>query len=415
MPERYNRTLAMTKPTDEMLLCAKCVDATRFTKWIRANGQPGQCDFDAGHGNRGHVVTVEDFSAHVDEFFREHYQPGAEERYFDDSDRSYHQQRGTDLDDILRQKLGTDDDAILKAIMENLPDASDRDIAQGAEPFYDDTINYESIADVHERNRADSEDYWYQNRFSYLWQDFCSEVQYGHRFFTARRLLDKLFGKPPEYESGKLNPVYMLRAPQTVFRARILNSSFTEQELMLNPARELGTPPKERAPAGRMNVEYIPAFYGAFGELVAVAELRPGIGEEVAIGEFVLQRDVKVFDFTVFSRTPHERWSESYAHTRYDFIQQMEEEISRRALPDEKQRHYIPTQIVAEYLQVHFGCKAVIYRSAVVSRGASESRNIVFLPQADSYTEGPSPLLKHTGCVVKEVDDVSYTLVKCPF
>jgi hypothetical protein len=50
-----------------------------------------------------------------------------------------------------------------------------------------------------------------------------------------------------------------------------------------------------------MNVEYIPVFYGAFSEETAVAEIRPGIGEEVAVGEFELRRELRVFDFTAFS------------------------------------------------------------------------------------------------------------------
>jgi len=143
----------------------------------------------------------------------------------------------------------------------------------------------------------------------YQWEDFCQKVQYERRFFKTKELLDKLFGKPTEYEGGPINPVYVLNAGPKIFRARIFDDSFTQEILGRNPEAQLGAPPRDRAQAGRMNVEYIPAFYGAFSEDTAVAEIRPGIGEEVAIGEFVLQRDVKVFDFTVFSRAPHEAMS----------------------------------------------------------------------------------------------------------
>jgi hypothetical protein len=138
-----------------------------------------------------------------------------------------------------------------------------------------------------------------------------------------------------------------------------------------------------------------------------VAELRPGIGEEVAIGEFVLQFDVKVFDFTVFSRAPHE--SDNYGQTRYDFIKQMEEQISRRVLPYEKQRQYIPTQIVAEYLKEYFGCEAVIYRSSVASGLTIENTNIVILPRAETFV-GDTALLKYQNFHVMAVQDVSYKL-----
>src|SRR5262249_37666705 len=144
-----------------------------------------------------------------------------------------------------------------------------------------------------------------------------------------------------------------------------------------NPAAELSAPPKERARAGRMNVEYIPAFYGAFSEATAIAEMRPSIGDQIAIGEFSLQKPIKVFDFTIFSRVKSERWKEAYAHTRYDFLTQMENEISKPILPFEKQREYIATQIVAEYLREYFECDAVIFRSSMHKGEQSDNRNVV--------------------------------------
>jgi hypothetical protein len=84
-----------------------------------------------------------------------------------------------------------------------------------------------------------------------------------------------------------------------------------------------------------------------------------------------------VFDFTAFSRAPVEKRDKIYEHTRYDFIKQMEDDISRPVLPYEKQRQYISTQIVAEYLKVCFACEAVIYRSAMTKGRSAENRNIV--------------------------------------
>jgi RES domain len=125
--------------------------------------------------------------------------------------------------------------------------------------------------------------------------------------------LDDLFGKPEEYEGGAIKPVYALKAGQRIFRARILDDEFTFDRLTGNPAVELGAPPRAKARAGRMNVEYIPAFYAAFSEGTAVAELRPGISDQVAVATFVLQKDIRVFDFTAFSRPDSDR-KELQAH-----------------------------------------------------------------------------------------------------
>jgi hypothetical protein len=216
----------MNKSSEEMLLCTKCITASPFADWIRENGQPGQCDFDIRHGHRGRVVTVEAFAVHVDEFFRAHYQLGGEEPYFtEESDNVAYRQRGSSLFEILSDELNSADDVVVQAIIENLPDVSHREIQKGAERFYDDAASYESIADVEALERADQEEYWYENRFAYQWEDFCQKVQYERRFFRTKELLDKLFGKPSEYEGGKINPVYMLKADQKIFRARILGSS----------------------------------------------------------------------------------------------------------------------------------------------------------------------------------------------
>jgi RES domain len=395
-----------------MLLCTKCISAPEFTDWIRQHGHLGQCDFDVGHGAQGRVVTVEDFAVHFDEFFRDHYQLGSEEQYFlDDSDKVAYQQRGSPLFEILSDELSVVDDAVIKAIIENLPDVSHREIQKGAERFYDDLASYENIAEVEALERAEQKEFeeWYRTRFAYQWEEFCQKVQYEQRFFKTKELLDDLFGEPSEYEGfGKLSPIYTLKEGQNIFRARILDGGFTESMLNLNPSKELGAPPKERAPAGRMNVEYIPAFYGSFSEKTAIAEMRPGIGEEIAIGYFTLTRDIKVFDFTVFSSSPINTSNAEYINTRYEFIEHMEEEISRPIMPFNKQREYISTQIVAEYLKEYFGCEAVIYRSSVVRGIAAENRNIVILPRAQGFVGTVAAILEYRRFDVMEVLDVTY-------
>jgi len=164
-----------------------------------------------------------------------------------------------------------------------------------------------------------------------------------------------------------------------------------------------------------MNVEYIPVFYGAFSEDTAVAEIRPSIGDDVPIGKFVLRRDVKIFDFTAFSRATGDEWRENYAHTRYDFIKQMEAEISKRVLLYDKQREYIATQIVAEYLKEYFYCDAVVYRSPMIIDRSAENLNIVFLPKGEPFTGAPSSVLEFEGFHSKEVRNVKYELVEWRF
>jgi hypothetical protein len=160
-----------------------------------------------------------------------------------------------------------------------------------------------------------------------------------------------------------------------------------------------------------MSVEYIPAFYGAFSEETAVSEIRPGIGDHVAVGEFELLKQLRVFDFTTFSRSRGGAWNESYAHTRYDFITQMQHEISKPILPFERQREYIATQIVAEYLREYFNCDAVIYASSLHKSNKADNRNIVILNRGADFVGSASPhVLSLSQSNVREIRDVVYEI-----
>jgi transposase len=412
--ESTDRCPSMNTPTDDLTLCTQCIRDARFSQWICDNGEPGACDFNFRHGSANEVVTVERFAEHVDAYFRETYQPAPEEPYIsEDSDNVHYAPGGEPYEDILINELDCSAD-VLRAICDNLPDATHHDLAQGADPFYTDAYGFERISDAEERERKEWEERWYEERFTLQWQEFCQKVQYERRFFNIKEPLDALFGDPKEYENGKIPPMYTLPAGQKLYRARLLDDSFTEELLDARPGRELSAPPRERTRVGRMNVEYIPVFYGAFSEETAVAEIRPGIGEEVAVGEFELRRQLRVFDFTAFSLRMGDRWRDALEHTRYDFIKQMETEISKPIMPYEKQREYIPTQIVAEYLKEYFGCDAVIYRSSMIKDHDKESRNIVILNRGAEFCGTDDAPLSYVRNSVKQILDVTYQIMESP-
>jgi hypothetical protein len=164
-----------------------------------------------------------------------------------------------------------------------------------------------------------------------------------------------------------------------------------------------------------MNVEYIPAFYAAFSEATAIAEVRPSIGDQVAVGSFALQRDLRVFDFTAFSKVEADKWKDASLHTRFDFIRQMEAEISKPILPYEKQREYIATQIVAEYLREYFDCDAVIYRSSMHKGEDVDNRNVVIFYRGDDFIEGARRTVSLSRRYVTTIADVVYSTFISPF
>jgi hypothetical protein len=406
----------MPSRSGQLRLCTECIGNKQFVTWIRAQGRRGKCDYEPSHGRSHKVAAVAAFAEEVDRYFRENYGRGEEYPYAtSESDSPSYETRGDPYKGILADDLQCDE-TVVDAIAEHLPDCDHADIMDGDEPFYDDLNNYESLAAVKAREDADEAERWYERRFEFQWNEFCNTVQYERRFFKIKEPLDQLFGKLEEYNEGTIRPVYALEVGQTIYRARVLDDYFTEERLRENPTRELGAPPKEKVRAGRMNVEYIPAFYGAFSEDTAIAEVRPSIGDGVAVGAFVLSNQLRVFDFTAFSRRSGDAWKECYEHTRYDFITQMENEISKPILPFERQREYIATQMVAEYLREYFNCDAVIYRSSMHKGDKADNRNIVILNRGVDFVGAAAPhVLSLSQSSVREIRNVTYDIGTSPF
>ncbi|UGV24673.1 hypothetical protein E0H22_02620 [Rhodopseudomonas boonkerdii] len=396
---------------DDRKICADCLSDGTLRTWLEQTGTEDDCDFDPEHVAVA-FVTVDQLAEEADRWFQENYQPGGETIEVDgnpDSDRVYHGTEGQPFEEIFSDELGASDD-VVRAVMDALPDVSDRDIADGDEAYYTDAHNFEPIEAARAREKADQDEYWFANRYAFEWEDFCKRVQFSSRFFGIKQKLDELFGEPAEYGEGPVKPLYDLAAPQTLYRARLMRDDLTEAVLNANGAAKLGPPPSERTQGGRMNVEFIPVFYAAFSKATVVGELRPSIGDSIAIGTFRTRAPLKVFDFTVFDQRATDR-RHFVKHSRYDFITQLQAEISRPVRPHERQREYIATQIVAEYLKSYFGCDAIIYRSSMQRDKADDNRNIVILNRDGFVGDADPCVLAYTGWSMQEVTDVRYTTV----
>jgi hypothetical protein len=119
---------------------------------------------------------------------------------------------------------------------------------------------------------------------------------------------------------------------------------------------------------------------------------------------------LRVFDFTVFDRRA-EDWTRFFHHSRYDFITQMQAEISKPVRPHERQREYIATQIVAEYLRSYFDCDAVIYHSSMQRDEGIEKRNIVVLHR-ETFVGAEDPcVLSYVNWSLKAIRDVTYSTI----
>lgn len=80
-------------------------------------------------------------------------------------------------------------------------------------------------------------------------------------------------------------------------RGRVAQDEADIRRFLLNPAAELGPPPRGTASAGRMNAAGVSVFYGAFDIETCRAEIRPPVGAHAVFASFELIRSVRLLDF----------------------------------------------------------------------------------------------------------------------
>lgn len=129
-------------------------------------------------------------------------------------------------------------------------------------------------------------------------------------------------------------------------------------------------PPPDRAAEGRANPKGISMLYLSNRKQTAISETRPWIGSLVSCAKFVLNRDVKVIDFsvyhgtgyTIFFEEPNDKEKEKAVWSDIDNA------FSMPVTLDDRVADYAPTQIIAELFKKE-GYDGVAYKSAFGSDG----------------------------------------------
>ena len=78
-----------------------------------------------------------------------------------------------------------------------------------------------------------------------------------------------------------------------------------------------GAPPDENASAGRCNIKGKSVLYLSKNKTVALWELKPSVGQYISLGEFLLKKDLQVYDFTF------PKYKEDYPNKEDDFLNKM--------------------------------------------------------------------------------------------
>ena len=229
------------------------------------------------------------------------------------------------------------------------------------------------------------------------WKDFERTIKSESRFFSSisAEQLNRVFDRIDQMQTRMDQPLIVSAGPGTELthfhRARIFQSDEKLRSALIRPDLELGAPPTDFASAGRMNASGISVFYGSTDAQIALAEVRPPIGSQVAVARFEIIRPIRLLDLAALGQA-HESGSvfdESYAPrlSRMMFLRSLSTRISRPIMPDDQESDYLPTQVIADFL---------------ASEGKLALDGILF-PSVQMNTKGLNAVLFHKAARCEEI------------
>jgi len=360
------------KTTDDTVekkrICADCVGERYLKASIQTQGETASCSY---CGNEGPTDTIDRMADRVQAAFEDHFrltpdQPSAFEYTMQkDPESTYDWYRtGEPVVDVIAAAAEIDQEPAedIRSVLHER--TFDWEVDQlGEESPFDSESHYE---------HAHPSDAELQDEWASFERSLKTEARYFSR--SAEAILAAAFGGISELRTRDGRPAIVEVGPgmpiDGFFRARVFQSNEKLEAALRQPEKELGPPPFSFAVAGRMNSRGISVFYGTNTPETALAEVRPPVGSQVALGKFLLVRPLRLLDLTVLRNI--------YVTGSFfdrDFIRKRKhamllDHLSRRItmpiMPDDEVLDYLPTQVIADYLaaMIEPAMDGIIYPSA---------------------------------------------------
>ncbi|MFL9882879.1 RES family NAD+ phosphorylase [Paraburkholderia agricolaris] len=326
-------------------ICSSCIEDAHLREALKGHFEELECT-ECGEVS-DEAVTVDSLTAVIEPVLREHFHQGEQEKHFGENDSEWWEQAGEPLNEVIQEVTGqyfSFEDELIGAVC----DLDDAWIPDGDEPIWDTTANY-----VSRRLRP--------YEFAANWATAIEDVKRSRRFYStaARQLFDRLFSGVQHMlavDNGEKLPVSIeMPVGSELFRARVCSSVETMKTIVSDAAKHVGPPPGELAKAGRMNPEGVVVLYAAYDADTARAELRPAIGNDLAVIKLITTRPLRVLDLERLERVTapstlsyfQEDFEEQV--TRHAFLRRLHRLISQPVVPG-RESDYLITQMMAEYL-----------------------------------------------------------------
>jgi len=357
-------------------VCSECIGDPILSKRIAEMKNIQKCKYCKNHNS---CIGLFDLTEIVDNVYRENYQLGElYPEYYYPEDSTRWEQSGNCPEILISEMLEVEEE-IANDITNILSEQEQHDvIREGADAYYDTTSHYQEI-EISDREHV------------FIWEEFCEKVKHESRFFNESiisLLRDLFFGIQDLKYSEEKQPLRVIGDKEDdkfIYRARKALSAGNRIRICLNPAQELGPPPKKLAKAARMNPSGIPVFYGALERETCLSEIRLIPGEIAISAKFEIIKPLTVLDLTVLKKiySKLSMFDPFYFNkkSRLEFLRNFESMINIPVLPGDEPLDYIPSQALVEYLSNHFSPRidAIIYSSIQTN---NKGKNIAILNHA---------------------------------
>lgn len=223
----------------------------------------------------------------------------------------------------------------------------------------------------------------YQLRLSqkhlYMWNAFCHLVRKKIRYVFFRMPAQDDYNEESKYRIldhigdavRNLELIDTLAAGTRFRRGRMHNSQSS-----YNKAKDLCSPPHNKAKANRMSAEGISIFYGANDERTTISEIYNSRYKYATVGTFTNLREIKIVNLT---KLQHIRLPSLFDKGKREyrepirFLKELDNDLTR-PIESMEAIEYIPAQIVAEYFRFLYKCNneridGIAYRSSKIDNG----------------------------------------------
>ncbi len=204
------------------------------------------------------------------------------------------------------------------------------------------------------------------------YKDFSLSTRRGNRYIHSEKVesfLNALLETSKERER-------VLKKGIPLWRARIGSGKhpiFYEEEIVDHEpcpySQDDMKPLSDSAPEGRANPKGIPYLYLATHRETAMHEVKPWVGLSISIGQFQINKDLRVIDCSKFhhGNKPHIRETINLPEEERNKLAvwfNIDTAFSEPINPNDIASDYVPTQIIAEFFKTK-GFDGIVYRSSL--------------------------------------------------